>query len=47
MFTDLDKTKQSIALTLSMEGIAIDKSLLTTDDIGVKNVLTDHLWGIL
>jgi len=46
MLTEMDKTKQGVALALSLEGkareiaIAIDKSLLTTDD-GVKNVLTE------
>ena len=46
MLTEMDKTKQGVALALSLEGkareiaITIDKSLLTADD-GVKNVLTE------
>ena len=46
MFTEMDKTRQGIALTLSLEGktweiaISIDKSLVTTEG-GVKNVLTE------
>ena len=46
MLTEMDKTRQEIALALSLEGkaqeiaISIDKSLLTTED-GVTNVLTE------
>ncbi len=46
MFTEMDKTRQGIALALSLEGkareitISIDKSLLTTED-DVKNVLKE------
>ena len=46
MFTEMDKTRQGIALALSLEGkareitISFDKSLLTTED-DVKNVLAE------
>ena len=45
MFTEMDKTRQGLALAFYLEGkareiaISIDKFLLTTED-GVKNVLS-------